>query len=101
MQGVPLEIVKRQLGKFQKANPAYASGVAEELGLKPAPYRARLLSGTQGSIQSDAPSALPSARLTFSPQHQFRIRPFNEALSASTGSLSQSRHRRSGRLHFR
>jgi catalase len=33
MQGVPAAIVKRQLGHFAKADPAYAAGVAAALGL--------------------------------------------------------------------
>ena len=33
MAGVPDEIVKRQLGHFAKADPAYADGVAKALGL--------------------------------------------------------------------
>ena len=33
MQGVPLEIVKRQLAHFHKADHAYAAGVASALGL--------------------------------------------------------------------
>ena len=33
MQGVPLEIVKRQIAHFHKADPAYAAGVAGALGL--------------------------------------------------------------------
>ena len=31
MQGVPREIVDRQLGHFHKADPAYAAGVAKAL----------------------------------------------------------------------
>jgi catalase len=34
MQGVPDEIVRRQLGHFAKADPAYATGVAKALGIK-------------------------------------------------------------------
>jgi catalase len=34
MEGVPLEIVKRQLAHFHKADPSYAAGVAAALGLK-------------------------------------------------------------------
>ncbi|MFZ0872706.1 MAG: catalase [Rhodanobacter sp.] len=34
MQGVPEEIIRRQLGHFDKADPAYAAGVAEAVGLK-------------------------------------------------------------------
>jgi catalase len=34
MQGVPKEIVRRQLGHFAKADAAYAAGVAKALGLK-------------------------------------------------------------------
>jgi len=33
MNGVPEEIVRRQLGHFAKAGPAYAQGVARALGL--------------------------------------------------------------------
>lgn len=33
MQGVPLEIVRRQLAHFHRADPAYAQGVAKALGL--------------------------------------------------------------------
>lgn len=33
MQGVPEDIVRRQLGHFAKADPAYAAGVARALGL--------------------------------------------------------------------
>ena len=34
MQGVPEEIVQRQLGHFHKIDPAYAEGVAKKLGTK-------------------------------------------------------------------
>jgi catalase len=34
MAGVPEEIVQRQLVHFQKADPAYADGVAKALGVK-------------------------------------------------------------------
>ena len=34
MQGVPEDIVLRQLGHFAKADPAYATGVAKALGVK-------------------------------------------------------------------
>ena len=34
MQGVPEEIVRRQLGHFGKADPAYAAGVAKALGIE-------------------------------------------------------------------
>jgi catalase len=34
MQGVPDDIVQRQLGHFAKADPAYAEGVSMALGLK-------------------------------------------------------------------
>jgi len=34
MDGVPAEIVKRQLGHFHKADPAYAAGVAAAMGIK-------------------------------------------------------------------
>ena len=34
MQGVPLDIVKRQIGHFYKADPNYGAGVAKRLGLK-------------------------------------------------------------------
>ena len=33
MQGVPREIVERHLGHFAKANPKYAEGVAQALGM--------------------------------------------------------------------
>lgn len=33
MQGVPVEIVKRQVGHFYKADPKYGLGVAERMGL--------------------------------------------------------------------
>jgi catalase len=33
MQGVPEEIIRRQLGHFAKADPTYAAGVAKALGL--------------------------------------------------------------------
>ncbi len=33
MQGVPEEIVRRQIGHFEKADPAYGAGVARRLGL--------------------------------------------------------------------
>lgn len=33
MEGVPAEIVRRQLGHFHKADPAYAAGVAKILGI--------------------------------------------------------------------
>jgi len=33
MQGVPREIVERQLGHFAKADPKYAEGVAHALQL--------------------------------------------------------------------
>ncbi|HFD15317.1 MAG TPA: catalase [Rhodospirillales bacterium] len=36
MAGVPEEIVRRQLGHFHKADPAYARGVAEALGIEAA-----------------------------------------------------------------
>ena len=36
MAGVPEEIVRRQLGHFHKADPAYAQGVAEALGIEAA-----------------------------------------------------------------
>jgi catalase len=35
MAGVPETIVRRQLGHFEKADPAYAAGVARRLGLRP------------------------------------------------------------------
>jgi catalase len=34
MAGVPEEIVQRQLVHFHKADPAYAAGVAQALGVK-------------------------------------------------------------------
>jgi catalase len=34
MNGVPEEIVKRQLGHFHKADPAYAAGVAKALEIE-------------------------------------------------------------------
>jgi catalase len=34
MQGVPLDIVKRQIAHFYKADPQYGAGVAKRLGLK-------------------------------------------------------------------
>jgi catalase len=34
MNGVPEEIVRRQLGHFHKADPAYAAGVAKALNLE-------------------------------------------------------------------
>jgi catalase len=34
MQGVPEEIVGRQLAHFAKADPAYGAGVAKALGLE-------------------------------------------------------------------
>ncbi len=40
MQGVPEEIVRRQLGHFHRADPAYAAGVAEALGIDAAPVAA-------------------------------------------------------------
>ena len=33
MQGVPVEIVKRQVGHFYKADPKYGLGVAERMGV--------------------------------------------------------------------
>ncbi|MCM5559859.1 catalase [Pleomorphomonas sp. JP5] len=33
MAGVPMEIVERQLGHFEKADPAYAAGVRQALGI--------------------------------------------------------------------
>ncbi len=33
MQGVPRDIIDRQLGHFRRADPAYAEGVAKALGL--------------------------------------------------------------------
>jgi catalase len=33
MQGVPVEIVKRQIGHFYKADPNYAKGVAQRMGV--------------------------------------------------------------------
>ena len=33
MSGVPEEIVRRQLGHFHKADPAYAAGVAKALNI--------------------------------------------------------------------
>jgi catalase len=36
MQGVPVEIVKRQVGHFYKADPKYGLGVAERMGLSKA-----------------------------------------------------------------
>jgi catalase len=33
MQGVPREIVERQLGHFAKADPRYAEGVTHALGM--------------------------------------------------------------------
>ncbi|MBU1139063.1 MAG: catalase, partial [Proteobacteria bacterium] len=33
MEGVPVDIVQRQLGHFHKADPAYAAGVAAALGV--------------------------------------------------------------------
>jgi catalase len=40
MQGVPEEIVRRQLAHFGKADPAYGAGVAKALGLADAPVAA-------------------------------------------------------------
>ncbi|WP_243041453.1 catalase [Dyella sedimenti] len=40
MQGVPEEIIRRQLGHFSKADPAYGEGVAKALGLNIEPLRA-------------------------------------------------------------
>jgi catalase len=34
MNGVPEEIVRRQLGHFHKADPAYAAGVAKALNIE-------------------------------------------------------------------
>jgi catalase len=34
MTGVPEEIVHRQIAHFHKADPAYAAGVAEAVGVK-------------------------------------------------------------------
>jgi catalase len=34
MQGVPLDIVKRQIGHFHKADPKYGAGVAKRLGIE-------------------------------------------------------------------
>ena len=34
MQGVPREIIDRQLGHFHKADPAYAAGVANALKIE-------------------------------------------------------------------
>ena len=34
MAGVPMEIIKRQLAHFAKADAAYAEGVANALGMK-------------------------------------------------------------------
>ena len=36
MQGVPVEIIKRQLVHFHRADPAYAAGVAQRVGVSPA-----------------------------------------------------------------
>ena len=33
MQGVPEEIIRRQLGHFSKADPAYGEGVAKAVGI--------------------------------------------------------------------
>jgi catalase len=33
MQGVPVEIVKRQIGHFYKADPNYGNGVAQRMGV--------------------------------------------------------------------
>jgi len=33
MQGVPEDIIRRQIGHFSKADPAYGAGVAQRLGL--------------------------------------------------------------------
>ncbi len=33
MQGVPIDIVKRQIGHFYKADPEYGIGVATRMGL--------------------------------------------------------------------
>lgn len=33
MEGVPIEIIKRQLAHFHRADPAYAAGVAKAVGL--------------------------------------------------------------------
>ena len=35
MQGVPAEIVARQIEHFRRADPAYGEGVARALGLAP------------------------------------------------------------------
>lgn len=32
MEGVPTEIIDRQIGHFRKADPAYGAGVARRLG---------------------------------------------------------------------
>ncbi|WP_439543048.1 catalase [Hyphomicrobium sp.] len=42
MQGVPVEIVKRQVGHFYKADPKYGLGVAERMGLSKADLPAAL-----------------------------------------------------------
>jgi catalase len=36
MQGVPVEIVRRQVAHFYKADPQYGLGVAARMGLGPA-----------------------------------------------------------------
>jgi catalase len=36
MQGVPVEIVKRQVAHFYRADPAYGLGVATRMGLSAA-----------------------------------------------------------------
>jgi len=33
MQGVPVDIVKRQVAHFSKADPAYGQGVARRMGV--------------------------------------------------------------------
>jgi catalase len=35
MDGVPVEIIQRQLVHFYRADPAYGTGVANALGIKP------------------------------------------------------------------
>jgi catalase len=49
MNGVPEEIVRRQLGHFHKADPAYAAGVAKaldiEFGVRHAPESAPTMAG--------------------------------------------------------
>ena len=59
MDGVPVEIVKRQIVHCYKADPAYGTGVAEAMGIDFRPADDRR--GVDGSLRCRRRSSVPSA----------------------------------------